>query len=403
MLKLALIGCGGMGRRHIKGLHKLTTANQQRFELVGVCDVMAANAGLAADSAEELLGVRPALFSSLSEMHAAIPDLDAVIITTAPDTHAAIGVEALERGINVLVEKPIALTVSQGMLLVEAAERTGKVLAVAENYRRDPVNRLAKAIVDAGLLGTIYLMVQSSSGAGEKVIITPWRHRKQSGGIVVDMGIHYSDLLEYFLGPIETVFGMNGIVDKQRVDANGDWHDVDAEDLSVGVARFASGAIANWLVDLGGRGQSHFSRMIYGTGGTLSIPQDRSGKPVELTLRRNGVDEKIDQSELITLVPEYKLDHVTAALFGADRPTSYDLPFADIDANLLAIEQADFADAVRDSREPEVDGAFGLRSLAIAYGFIEAELVGRAIPVASLLKNEDTPYQTAIDASIATT
>lgn len=401
MLKLALIGCGGMGRRHVRGLHRLSTVNQQRFELVAVCDVMSANADLAADTAAELLGTRPAIFSSLDEMHSALPDLKGVIITTAPDTHSSIGVEVLERGINVLVEKPIALTVSQGIKLVEAAERTGMVLAVAENYRRDPVNRLAKAIVDAGLLGTIYLMVQSSSGAGEKVIITPWRHRKQSGGIVVDMGIHYSDLLEFFLGPIETVFGMSDIVDKLRVDANGDWHDVDAEDLSVGVARFASGAIANWLVDLGGRGQGHFSRMIYGTGGTLSIPQDRSGKQLELTLRRNGSDEKIDQSELLALVPDYQLDDVTAALFGAKKPTSYDLPYADIDANLLAIEQADFADAVRAGRAPEVNGAFGLRSLAIAYGFIEAELVGRAVSVAALLKNENSPYQSAIDASIA--
>jgi predicted dehydrogenase len=400
-LDVALIGCGGMGRRHVKGLRKLREIGRNDIRLTAVCDPFTENADLAATLAGDLLGERPERFESLTSLLSSGRSVDAVILTTAPDTHARIGVMALEHGLDVLVEKPIALTVRQGQALNEAADRAGRVLAVAENYRRDPMNRLAKAVIDAGLLGRVYLAVQSSSGSGGRVIITPWRHRRQSGGIVVDMGIHYADILEYLLGPIERVVGMNAIVDPQRTDDAGKAHDVDAEDLSVGVARFRSGAIGNWVVDLAGRGESHFTRMVYGTSGTLAIPQDRSGRPLRLTLRRNGRDEVISPEDILSLLPAYALDATTSALFGSDRLAEYHMDFADIDANLLAIEQADFADAIREGRAPEVDGRFGLRSLAIAYGFIESERLGRMLDIERLAAGEDSPYQDEIMAALA--
>ena len=400
MLTLVLVGCGGMGCRHIRGLKRLQEIGALPFRLAGVCDIFAANAERAADLAHDLLGHRPRIFASFAEMHAALGQIDAMIVTTAPDMHAGVGIEAFAAGVNVMVEKPIALTVAQGITLIDAAVRADRKLAVAENYRRDPSNRLAKAVLDAGVIGPIHLFVQSSSGSGEKVIITPWRHKKHSGGIVVDMGIHYADLLEYFIGPIAKVFGFNGIVDRTRVDDAGNRHDADAEDLSVGVAQFANGAIGNWVIDLGGRGQGHFARMAYGIGGTLGIPRDRSGISLDLTLRQGGKDIRISDEEILALVPDFTLDEVTAKLFGGDRLASYQMDFADIDSNLLAIEQADFAAAIVDNRPPEVDGAFALRSLAIAYGFIEAELVGRALDVAALIENRDSPYQAELMAPL---
>lgn len=395
MLRLGLVGCGGMGCRHIRGLARLREIGQPTWDLVGVCDLFPESAARAADLAEEMLGTRPQTFGTLAEMQAAC-GLDGIIVTTSPDLHAPVGLEAFDLGLHVMVEKPIALTVEQGASLVSAADRTGRKLAVAENYRRDPINRLAKALLEAGVIGPLHLFVQSSSGSGERVIITPWRHRKQSGGIVVDMGIHYADLLEYFAGPIDQVFGFNDIVDQQRVDSNGGLHDVDAEDLSVGVARFRNGAIGNWVIDLAGRGQGHFSRVAYGRAGTLSIPHDRSGKPLELTMRKDGTDTSVSPDEQLALVPDFAVDDITAALFGGERLATYDLPFETIDANLLAIEQADFAAAIVENRAPEVDGAFGLRSLAIAYGFLEAELLGRALHVGDLLTSFDTPYQAGL-------
>jgi len=396
MLSLALIGCGGMGCRHIQGLRRLREIGALPWELVATCDPVPENAARAADLAAETLGRRPATYGTPDELFAAGLQVDGVIVTTSPDLHAPVGIAALGHGIHVMVEKPIALTVAQGARLVDAAARAGKTLAVAENYRRDPVNRLAKALLDAGTIGPVYLFVQSSSGSGERVIITPWRHRRQSGGIVVDMGIHYADLLEYFGGPIDRLFGFSGIVDERRVDAGGEWHEVDAEDLSVGVARYASGGIVNWLIDLAGRGEGHFSRVAYGRGGTLSIPPDRTGRAPGLTVREGGVDRAVPAEDLPAMVPDFALDDVTARLFGGERVATYDLPFPEVDANLLAIEQADFAAAILGDRPPEVDGTFGLRSLAIAYGFLEAELLGRALSVDEVLTTFDLPYQAGL-------
>jgi predicted dehydrogenase len=381
-----------MGQRHIKGMAKLRAVNRMDFVLAGVCDLLPESAERAANLAEQWLGVRPRVFATFAEMHAAL-NLDAISVTTMPEAHVDLGVEALGAGAHVMVEKPIALTVKQGVRLVDAAARANRKLAVAENYRRDPINRLAKALLDAGAIGTPFLAVQASSGSGENVIITPWRHLKKRCGIVVDMGVHYTDILEYFLGPMTHVEGMNAVIDKTRKGADGSVFPADAEDVSSGTARFASGAVANWLLSLAGRGAGYFHRAIYGTGGSLVIPIDRSGKPLQVVVRRDGADVELDEREQLALVPNFRLDDTTAALFGADRLTRYTLDFADIDANLLGIEYADFCKAILHDRAPDVDGVQGLRSLALVYGFLESERAGRAVTAEELLSGAVSAYQ----------
>jgi predicted dehydrogenase len=190
------------------------------------------------------------------------------------------------------------------------------------------------------------------------------------------------------------------LVDETRVGSDGRAYPADAEDLTVGVARFASGALASWTLDLAGRGEETFARVIHGTAGTLAIPQDRTGKPLALTVREHRQTRAVSGDEQLALVPEFALNATTAALFGGDRLAAYDLPFADIDANLLAIEFTDFARAIETGGKPEVGGEQGLRSLAIAYGFLESERVGRILAVDELLDGRSTPYQDEIDLAL---
>jgi predicted dehydrogenase len=395
-LALALVGCGGMGRRHILGMEKLYRAGQMQFELAAVCDVLPENAALAADSAEEKLGRRPDVYRDLNDMLRSLR-LDAVIVTTTPETHEAVGLAAIQAGLHVMVEKPISLTVSEGRRLVAAARAANVRLAVAENYRRDPINRLGKALVDAGAIGRPHLMVQASSGGGEFVIITPWRHLKQSGGIVFDMGVHYSDILEFYLGPLASLYGVDSVVDKTRLHRDsGTMHPADAEDLSVGVGQFASGAAFQWTLDLAGRGEGWFHRAIYGSGGSLVIPPDRSGRPLRLVQRQNGQDVAVPEAGMLQIVPEFTLDPVTAALFGGDRLTSYELEWKDIDSNLLGIEQADFVAAIAEGRLPEVDGEQGLRSLAVVFGLLDAGRLGRLVTVDEILSGKTAVYEAEI-------
>lgn len=391
-LALGLVGCGVMGRRHVLGMQRLRAIGQLSFDLAAVCDILPANAERLAGEAEEWLGRRPRVFT---EVDAMLRDmrLEAIIITTTPETHTEVALKAFAAAVDVLAEKPVTLTVADGVRLVAAARAAGRTLAVAENYRRDPINRLGKALVEAGAIGRPFLATQATSGSGEFVIMTPWRHRQDRGGIVIDMGVHYTDLLEYFLGPIDTVVGMHAIVDAQRLDARGVSHPADAEDLSVGVMRFRSGAIANWLLSLAGRGQASFARILYGSGGSLSLPPDRSGQPLSLVQRRAGVDVPVPQAELLDLAPDFALDPLTAALFGGERLTHYDLPWTEIDANLLGIEQADFVSAIVNHRDPEVTGEQGLRSLAAVVGLLEAQRLGRMVTLDELLQ-PPTPHGT---------
>lgn len=398
-LSVALVGCGGMGRRHVLGMKKLHAEGRMAFDLAAVCDVFPESAARLAGLAEELIGRRPDEYHDFSVMvRDAKPD--AIIITTTPETHTDIGLEALAAGIHVMAEKPITLTVAQGRQLVGAAKAAGRRLAVAENYRRDPINRLGKALLDSGAIGKPFLAVQANSSSGEFVIITPWRHRKDRGGIVVDMGVHYTDILEFYMGPLADVFAMNATIDAQRIDKEGNPHPADAEDLSVGVARFHNGALANWMLSMAGRGDSYFHRAIYGTGGSLLIPEDRSGKPLRLNQRHDGRDTPV--ADLLALVPDFALDDVTAALFGAERLATYSLAWADIDANLLGIEQADFAAAITLNREPEVTGEQGLRSLAAVFGFLESELVGHPVSVDDMLNGSTTVYEAQVSRSALT-
>src|SRR5579875_3388749 len=100
--------------------------------------------------------------------------------------------------------------------MVEASKRTGTILATAENYRRDPPNRVAKAVIDSGMLGHLHLMVQLSLGGDDQVIITPWRHMKDRGAIGMDMGVHYTDIIQYYLGPFASIEGHGFIAEPVR-------------------------------------------------------------------------------------------------------------------------------------------------------------------------------------------
>ena len=151
-IALGLVGCGGMGRRHVLGMAKLKAAGRLSFGLAAVCDMLPENAGAAADRAEEVLGRRPPEFT---DFEALVQSglVEAIIVTTTPETHADIALRAFAAGLDVMVEKPITLTVADGLRLVAGARAAGRTLAVAENYRRDPINRLGHALVEAAPLG----------------------------------------------------------------------------------------------------------------------------------------------------------------------------------------------------------------------------------------------------------
>jgi predicted dehydrogenase len=411
-IPLAIVGCGGMGHRHMYGLAELTNAGLSRFELVAACDPWTSNAESLADDAEGRLGKRPAVVGTLAELEAL--GVAAVDITTTPPYHHSLAVEALERGMHAMVEKPVGLTVKGSNRIRAAQEASGRVVSVAENYRRDPINRLGKALLDAGVIGTPRVMIHHTMGGADKMLISVWRHQKNQSGVLLDVGVHYADILEFYLGPITTAYAQSRLHEKYRLNpaagggenasnpagVYGKWQkdmpgrfEATAEDASYATLTFASGAVASYVEDHAVHGQGVWTRRIYGSTGSFDLPNDRSGNVI--TLHKDG--ESINDGRLLEMVPDFRLDPTTAALFGGDRLWRYDFPFNETDRKLLAVEYGEFGDAIATGTPVEVDAYQGTRSVAISYAMLESSVAGRAVTIEEVLNESLGEYQRDID------
>lgn len=397
-LNLLLVGCGGMGARHVRGMAELERAAPGTLRLGAVCDVREESARKVAREAEELLGARPRVFTGVQEALAAARSLEAADVVTDPRSHDALVVSLLEAGLSVLCEKPLALTVQRGRRMVEAAERTGRVLATAENNRRDPMNRLTRACLDAGLIGApnFALQLQVSPGAG--IIATAWRHRRAMGGVLLDVAIHVGYILDYLLGPIETVCARAQLTQALRhgrdVYGNEVQVEVDAEDCFSANLRFAGGTQGHWTSHFGSMGETLFRRLIVGAEGTLDAPADRSGRSPQV--RRGG--EMLTGEALVAHLPDYHLNEIETRLFG-ERPACYALAGPVLDRKLQAAQMHDFVHAVRTGRQPEADGVVGLRSIANIYAALESAHCGRTVTLAQVLDGRLHAYQDTVEAS----
>ena len=216
LVRYAAVGCGGMGRRHLRGMAALKRASFCNLELAAAVDVKQEAAELLAGEAEQLLGARPPVYTSIEDAVRAVPDLRAADVTVESGFHHLVGVACLEAGLHVLCEKPLAVTVRGCTLLIETARRAGKILSTAENFRRDPIHRLARALLTDGAIGEPRLVLQSSIGGGDRISMTIWRHMKHSASMPVDAGVHEADLLRYYMGEFHLVYGQSRLHEKVR-------------------------------------------------------------------------------------------------------------------------------------------------------------------------------------------
>ncbi len=397
-VRMLLIGCGMMGARHLRGLAELEHTIRGSLELVGVCDTREEPANRVADESEKLLGIRPQVFTDVEEALARLPDLQAVDLVTDPRSHDSLAISLMEAGLDVICEKPLAVTVARGRQMVDATERTRRILAVAENNKRDPMNRLGKACLDAGLIGRPGFALQVSINPGGRIVATAWRHRLAMGGLLLDVAIHLGYILEYLLGPIESISALTQLA---VTEIHGKEHDgtevavaVDSEDVFTALVTFENGAQGHWTSHFASPGLTMFQRVVIGTEATLNSPPDRSGQPV--VIQRGG--EQIFGDRLLIDLPGYRLNEVEAALFG-ERPTQYSMEYPMIDRKLIAAEMWDFIDAVRTRRQPEADGAAGLRAVAIIYAMMESALAGHTITLKEVLSGQIHAYQDRVEAA----
>jgi predicted dehydrogenase len=392
-----------MGHRHLRAYGALRRVGVRGFELAAVCDPRREAAEHAAEMVAELLGSRPAVFASADELIAS-GAVQAIDLVTEPSIHHLIAVPALAAGIHVLSEKPLGVTVRACREMVDAAAASGAILATAENYRRDAPNRLARAVLDSGMLGDIHLMLECNIGGGNGVLISPWRHLREKGSIALDMGVHYTDIFSYLLGDLERACGVAFIAEPGRVLAPGMVADGDVEELEPGVMRAtgddslvaifetAAGALIQLAYLPSGPPRHWIQRSLHGRNGSMSVPFDRTGGPVVVELD----DRRLTGAELRAELGDFRLHGVTGEFFGPEG-TEYDLPFAEVDAATIAIELDDFITAIREGRAPEVDGRAGLLAVAGVWAIAESRATGGFVAIADVADGTISAVQDPID------
>ncbi len=226
MLRIGIIGTGGIADAHIAGY----LAFPGECEITALADVVPGRAAQKAQS----FALDALCFDDPAAMIAS-GAVDLVSIATPPSTHAALAVAALDAGLHVLVEKPMAPSLEECDAMLAAQQRSGTVLSVvAQNRFRDDLATL-KAVVDSGLLGPIsHVRVDSAWWRGLPYYDLWWRGtwEKEGGGCTLNHAIHHIDLLLWLLGSPREVTAML---------ANAQHDNAEVEDLSVAVFRYDRG------------------------------------------------------------------------------------------------------------------------------------------------------------------
>ena len=218
-LRAGVIGLGAMGRHHVRVYHDLPDV-----ALVAVADV----SDVAVQREVSQHGVSG--YSSFEEMFEA-ESLDLISIVVPTSMHHDVALKAIEHGINVLVEKPIAGTVAEAREMIEAAKHAGVRLMVGHIERFNPAIRELKRRIDQ--VGTIFEI--SSRRVG------PFPDRIRDVGVVVDLASHDIDAMNFILeSSVESLYAQTA----QRIHTS-------HEDMVHGILRFANGTIGaldvNWL------------------------------------------------------------------------------------------------------------------------------------------------------------
>mgnify|MGYP001058938171 CR=1 FL=1 len=311
-------------------------------------------------------------------------DVDAVDMYTPPFAHHSMVLDSLAAGKHVLVEKPLAVTVESARMMVEAAEKAGKVLGVAEVLRYGPDIMMTKWAIDRGYIGQVQMIVNAIIGcywSPDKIVATtPWRHKKvmAGGGPVVDFGVHIFDMARYYCGEIEEVKGVTKIFENVRVtrDESGkviERVDNEVDDTFIAITNFKSGAIGQCSFSWALHGEpTMIGTAIFGSKGCIKnnavILDDGTRTPVKELFEKNASAQM--KEELFPL-------GIT---------------------DWFALETLEFLKAIWEGREMRTSGKEGLRDLAVCYAVIESSRLKRAVKVDDVESGKIGEYEKEINA-----
>ena len=263
--QIALFGAGTIGRTHIDRIMRSDT-----LQLAGIADPSDAGKALAQSLNVPWFADHITLLETIKPQGA--------VVATPNSLHIAQALDCLERGVAALVEKPVADTVAEAQILVDAQARTGVPVLVGHHRRYNPINRRARDIVQSGQLGQLVAAhVMALFLKPEPYFEAAWRRQKGGGPILINL-IHEIDMLRFLCGEISSVqaMGSNAV------------RGFEVEDTAAAVLRFENGAVGTvllsdtatsaWSWDFCAGEQDQYPRQntrshfLSGTHGSLSLP-----------------------------------------------------------------------------------------------------------------------------------
>lgn len=342
-MNYALIGCGRIATNHIKAVLN------NGLQLVAVCDIEPANMEALLAKHDLQKDGNIARYTDHRRMLAEHPELELVAIATSSGAHAAIALDCIDAGVNVIIEKPIAMSMADAEEIIRrSAEKGVQVCACHQNRFNIAVQKTRQAL-EAGRFGklshgSIHVRWNRNRDYYEQA---SWRGTwAEDGGCLMNQCIHGIDLLRWMLGDeVDTVYG----VTRQQQHSY-----LEAEDIGMAVLTFKNGAVAT----IEGTTNVYPKNLeetlyLFGEKGTVKI----GGKST------NNLDvwDFADETEVDTA--NKGLQEATSNVYGNGHTSLY----------------ADMIEAIQTGRKPYVDAQAGRNALEIVLAIYKSAKTGQPV------------------------
>jgi len=342
MTAIGILGGGNISETHLRAAIEV-----EGVEVTAVCGRNPEKVGKLAELAEAAVYTRLDQFLSHRPM-------DIVVIGSPSGVHSEQGVQAARRGLHVLVEKPIDVSVERANRLIEECRKQGVKLGVFFQDRVSEGPLRIKKLLEQGKLGDPVLATAHVKWyrPPEYYADSKWRGTwaLDGGGALMNQGIHTLDLLTWLLGKAGRIFAF----------ARTQVHSIETEDTLVACLEFQNGALAAFEATTAA--YPGIPRRLYlsGSRGTALIEHDRLTS-LDLIEDKDAAGQSARQPAQV-----------------ADRSLSESSPVVSNTAGHRALIE-DFINAVREDRDPVCSGTEGRRSLVLAEAIYESARTGKAV------------------------
>lgn len=322
-IRVGIVGCGRISKNHFSSLEH----HSGSFELGAVCDIDTATVH------EHAQRYRVPGYSSMATMLEQ-ENLDLVVLCTPSGLHPEQAILAASRKVHVLTEKPMGTKFPDGLAMVKACDQAGVRLFVVKQNRRNATLQLLKRAVEQGRFGRIYNVALNVFWTRPQEYYDQgngWRGTWEfDGGAFMNQASHYIDLLDWIVGPVESVMAYTATQAR----------DIEAEDSGVAIIKWRSGTIGTLNVSMLTYPKNlEGSITILGEKGTVRV----GGVAVNEIQEWHFADARTEDADIKAASYE------TTSVYGFGHPLYY----------------KNVADVMRGAAEPETDGRSGLKSLEL--------------------------------------